>query len=237
MLVEPVIDEGIDQYMSLQFSALVADIAEILDKSANLKKFKLVCCSITTPEKSLVFSEKESAAIQACNSVYGVFYELQDHWRWDSHCLLFTLIKRTGSQDAMERLKLFENKKVFAMKLKSLTDYFQSINKPPPPGYTRMTAILEKDYTDFSLDDCKELEEYTANFFGSSSELVNPGHWKKSNTIKVSWYIPTEAVISLLSKIHQAKEIFQLLSISFFEIDEIVVWNEMWPYSQVYSYI
>ena len=226
--------------LSLEFSALVADVAEILDKSANIRKFKLVCCSITTPEKSLVFGERKSAAIQACASVYDVFYELRDHWRWDSHRLLFTLIKRTGSQEAMKRFKQFEKKIEFAKKFIDLSDYFQSINTPPPPGYTRMTAIIEKDYADFSLDDCKELEEYIATYFGSGSESVNPGFWENSNSIKVTWYIPTEAVSSLLSKAHQAKGIFQLLSISFFEIDEIIVYNEKWPYSlqvRMYAYI
>ena len=237
LLVEPVTDKSIDIYMSLEFSALVADIAEILDESVNLNKIKLVCCSITTPEKFGVFSERKRAAIRDCLSVYDIFYELRDHWRWDSHHLLLTLIKRTGSQEAMERFEQFENKKVFATELKNLTDYFQSTNKSLPPGYTRMTAIIEKDYADFSLRDCMELEEYLKNCIGSSKESVIPDQWEKSNPIKVSWYICTKVVSSLLSKVHQVKTIS--VSLNFiFKIDEIVVWNEMCPYSlQVWTYM
>ena len=216
--------------LSLEFSALVADVADILNKSPiNLEKLKSVCYNIETPEKSLLFSEKKSAAIRASPSVFDVFYELRGYWRWDSHRLLFTLIKRSGSQEAMEKLKQFQNKINYTKKLVDLTSYYQSVQKPLPPGYTRMIAIIQKDYSEFTLKECTELEEFLTDFFGSIA-LV-PSSYEKSNSVKVTWYIPTEAVSGVLSRAYQAKELFQLLSISYFEIDEIVVWNEKRSYS------
>ena len=51
---------------------MVADVADILHKSpAVLNKLKLVCYSITTTE--ILFSEKESVAIRASQSVFDVF--------------------------------------------------------------------------------------------------------------------------------------------------------------------
>ena len=218
--------------LSLEFSALVADVAEILDKSStNLNKLKSVCYSITTTEKSLLFSDKESAAIRASHSVFDVFYELRGHWRWDSHPLLFTLIKRSGSKEALDKLKQFQNKIDYTKKLIELTSYFQSVQKPLPTGYTRMIAIIEKDYSDFTLKECQELDEYLTDFFGSAA--ISPADYKRYNSIKVIWYIPIEAVSGVLSKAYQAKELFQLLSISYFEIDEVVIWNRKWLSIQV----
>ena len=228
----PVIDD-----LSLDFSAMVADVAEILHKSPTiLNKLKLVCYSITTTEKSLVFSEKESAAIRASPSVFDVFYELRDHWRWDSHRLLFTLIKRSGSRDAMEKLRQFQNKINYMKKLNEFTEYYQSVQKPPPDGYTRMIAIIDKDYSEFTVKECEELDEYLGDSFGSAA--LNPAIYERHDSIKVTWYIPTEAVSGVLSRAYQAKELFQLFSILYFEIDEIVIWNVKSSYSlQVRTYV
>ena len=222
--------------LSLEFSAMVADVAEILDKSAaNLNTLKSVCYNIATLEKSLLFSDKESAAIRASPSVFDVFYELRGHWRWDSHRLLFTLIKRSRSKEAMEKLIQFQKKINYTKKLIELTKYYQSVQKPPPLGYTRMIAIIEKDYSDFTVTECKELDEYLADFFGSMA--LCPFHPERSHSIKVTWYIPTEAVSGVLGKAYQAKGLLQLLSISYFEIDEVVIWNKKWLSLQVCTYV
>ena len=215
--------------LSLEFSAAVADIAEILDKSANLNKLKSVCYTITTPEKSLLFSAKKSAAIRASPSVFDVFYELRDHWRWDSHRLLFILIKRSGSQEALAKYEQFKNKVDYTKKLNELTTHFQSVQKSLPPGHTKMIVIIEKDYSDFTLKDCEEIDEYLADTFGSTT--LPPPHFEQSSSIKVTWFIPIEAVSGVLSKAYQAKELFKLLSISYFEIDAVVIWNAKWSYS------
>ena len=211
---------------SLEFSALVADVAEILNVT-HLNKLKLVCCGITTPENSLMFGERESAAIQACISFFDMFYQLRHHWRWDNHRLLFTLIKRSNSQKALEKLEQFERKIDYTKKLRDLSSSFQSAHRSLPPGYAKMVAIIEKDYSDFSLEDCKELDEYLTSSFGSA---LHPPTYEKSSSIKITWYIPAGAVGGLLSKAYQAKEVVQLLSVSFFEVDEVVVWNKKWPY-------
>ena len=215
--------------MSLDFSALVADVAGILEKSNSLilNKFKLVCCNVATTENSLILSEKESLQMRASKSVFDIFFLLRGHWRWDSHSLLYTLIKRTNSQEAMEKLKQFRDKVDYTKKLNKLSEYFQSVRKPPPPGYTRMRAIIDKDYSEFNVKDFIELDEHLAAAFGSTT--LNPPDYKPSTSIQVTWYIPTEAVSWLLGRAYQSKDTFQLLSISFFQIDEVVVWNKKWP--------
>ena len=188
----------------------------------NMDKIKLVSCAIIT-ENPLLFSEEESAAIRAGNSVSDMFRCLQGHWRWDSHHLLSTLIQLNESQDALTKLKEFEDEIKNTITLNEFSQQFQSMHRHPPPGYTKMRAILEKEYTKYTLKECKELDKHLASAFGSTT--LRPPFYEhyESNSIEVTWHIPKESVKWLLSKAYQAKELFQLLSISFFEIDEIVI--------------
>ena len=210
--------------MDREFTICVENIAKILDKSANLDKFKLVCCRVTT--QSLLFNEEESAAIRGSSSVFHMFEQLRGHWRWYSHHLLSTLINLTESQAALQELNQFENNIDYGKKLNDteFSSYFQSMHEPLPPGYTIMRAIVDKKYSELTLKDCKQLDEDLTREFGSIA--LRPPIYKGSNFTEVTWYIPAEAVSGLLSKLYQAKEIFKLLLISFFEIDDVVILNK-----------
>ena len=190
--------------------------------------FKLVSCSIVT-ENPLMFSEEESATIRAGNSVSDVFHCLQGHWRWDSYHLLSTLIQLHNLHDASTKLKKLEDEIDNTIKLNEFSHRFQSIRRDPPPGYTKMRAILEREYSAYTLKECKELDKHLARAFGSTT--LRPPFYEQSNSIEVTWHIPKESVKGLLSKAYQAKELFQLLSISFFEIDEVVILKKEWSYS------
>ena len=158
---------------------MVADVADILHKSPDvLNKLKLVCYTITTTENSLLLSEEENIAIRASHSVFDTFYELRGHWRWDNTRLLFALIKRSGSQEALAKYEQFQNKVNYSKRLKELTEYCQSVQKPLPSNYTRMIAIIEKDYSDFTVRECQELDNCLADAFGSVA--LSPANAKKT---------------------------------------------------------
>jgi len=217
---------------SVEFAALVADIAEILEvklKPKELNKFKCICTNLASKESSLVFSSQEIARIKACASVCDLFDELRDHWRYDSHFLLYTIVKKSGSPEAMQMLKLFEKKIKYHQKLKEVYDNSQSSQTPLPEGYTKMVAIVEKDYDEITLAECKEIDEMLLSYFGGPA--LRPPSYGPAGSIKITWYIPIEAVGRALKKAYQAKEemIFKLLSISFFEVHEIIVLNDKWP--------
>ena len=213
---------------SNDFEILVNYTAKILDKMDKMHTFNLVCCSIIS-ENPLLFSEEESATIRAGNSVSDVFHCLQGHWRWDSYHLLSTLIQLNKLPDALQKLKKFENEIENTIKLNEFSHRFQSMDRHPPPGYTKMRAILEKKYSEYTLKECNELDKHLARAFGNAT--LCPPFYEQSNSIQVIWHIPKESVKGLLSKAYQAKELFQLLSISFFEIDEVVILKKEWSYS------
>ena len=224
----PKTTQKMDQ-LSLEFSGLLVDVAEILNKSSTLlNRLKLFCYTIENSERSLLFSKEKSAEIYSSKTIFDLFYHLRGHWRWDSHHLLYILIEKAKSQEALQRLSQFEIKIEYATKLKELAVSFQSIYNSPPPGYVTMIAIIDKDYSEFTLNDSKELDEYLARFYGGSTFL--PPNIENFNSMKITWYIPTEAVRDVLSKAYEIKEIFQMLSIIFFQIDQVVIWNEKMPY-------
>ena len=208
-----------------EFSELIINVAKILNESPdNVEKLKLICNTITPPEKSLLFSPQKSSEIRESTTVLDIFYHLRGHWRWDSHLLLFTLIKRTNSPEALEKVEQFQQKINYTKKLSEFSSSFKSVYKYPPPGYAKMIAIVKKNYTEYTLDDCRELNDYLASFFGSLTLI--PPEIENFNSIRITWYIPSKIVSNILSAAHQIKELFQLLSISLFEIGEIVIWNE-----------
>ena len=209
---------------SEDFEALVNNILKIMDKPGNLDKFKLVCFCIAT-ENPLLFSKEESAAIQAKESVSKVFDCLRDHWRWDSHQLLSTVVELNESQDALQELKGFQNQIDYAIKLNE----FCQLHEPPLAGYTKMRAIIEKDYSQFTLQECINLDKHLASVFGSTA--LHPPFYEQSNSIQVTWHILTESVNGLLNIAYRIKEqLFQLFSISFFQIHDVVILNKKWPY-------
>ena len=204
-------------------------------KPRKLDNFKLICINLTSRESSLVFNSQEVAKIKACTSVYDLFDELRDHWRYDSHPLLYAIVKKSGSREAIQRLKLFRNKIKYHQKLKLVYNMSQSSQTPLPEGYTKMVAIVEKDYDEITLAECEEIDQMLQNYFGVPA--LRPPTYEPSDSIKITWYIPIEAAGRVLKKACQAKEemFFKLLSISFFEVHNIIVLNKKWPSSvQVY---
>ena len=206
--------------LSVEFATVVADIAEILNKSDILDTFKLICHSIIT-EKPLLFSEKDSIAIQSSKSVFDVFYYLRDHWRWDSHHLLSTIIKLNEAKDAIQKLNKFEKSIDYTKTLNEFSSQFQFMNKLLPPSYTTMKAIIEKHNSMITLEECIKLNKHLARVLGGAT--LRPPIYEGSDSIQVIWYIFSEFVSILLSKAYQAKETFQLHSISYFEIDGVVI--------------
>ena len=216
---------------TVEFGALLSDIQDILEEKfkSNLNKLKTICFNLRSKENALLLNSQEIAKIKACSSVYDLFIELRGLWRYDHHPLLLMMVKKSGSKEAMEKIKMFRNKMKYHKKLKEVYDHSKSSQIPLPDGYSKMVAIVEKDYDDITLEECEEIEKMLLSYFGGPA--LRPPTYEPSNSIKITWYIPTEAIDRVLKRAHQATEIFPYLSISFFEVSGIVIWNKKWPHS------
>jgi len=78
---------------------------------------------------------------------------MEPHWNWSSHRLLYTIIKRVNAPRAIEVLEKFERKIDYQMKLQDVHEHLRKIKMPPPVGYYKMMAIINKDYSEITLEE------------------------------------------------------------------------------------
>lgn len=95
--------------------------------------------------------------------------------------LTVNLNKLSGSQDAIQKLEEFEDEIDYTITLNEFSHQFQSLRRQTPPGYTKMRDILEKEYSEFTLKECKELDEHLASAFGTTT--LCPPFYDESNSI------------------------------------------------------
>ncbi|XP_065903617.1 uncharacterized protein [Dysidea avara] len=212
---------------SSQFAAVVADIAEELNECLHKKldKIKLVCLHLTTGQHIPILSQEEIHRIQACKSIYNIFAIMRSHWNWSSHRLLFTIIKRVDSPRALALLKKFEKKINYQNKLKDVHEHLKKNKLPHPPGYCKMVAIVDKDYSDISLKEGLEIEDFVSEYLGQAQ----PSDSTEEQSIQMVWYVPEIAIESLCAKAIQHKEAFIIESFLFLKIGSVVILDERLP--------
>ena len=211
---------------SIEFGAVVSDIAEELNKCINknesLNKIKLVCYQISTVQNIPLLSQVEIQHIKSSESIYDVFTVLHPHWNWCSHHILQTIIKRVKSPRAQELLKKFKDKINYKMKLKDVHEHLKNNKMPIPRGYSKMVAILDKDYSEVTLEEGLEIEEFVTECLGQSQ----PSEVNESCSIEIMWYVSSAAVDILTSMAMQRKEEFLLESFLFLKIGENTVFDQ-----------
>ena len=184
---------------SIEFSAVVADIAAELDKcvNTNIDLVKTVCYNLTTNYNKALLSRKDKKKIKKCQSIYDIFEIVHPHWRWDSHRLLFTIIKRFNCPEALELLQKFEKKIDCQMKIEAVYAHIQCNKLPVPEGYAEVKTIINKDYNDVTLEQFSVLEAFVAKHLDiiQCPIEVNP-----AQSIQVIWLVCIEAVDSLCSR-------------------------------------
>ena len=209
--------------LSVEFGAVVSDIAEELEQciQKKLEKLKLVCYHLTDGRNKLILSQYEKDQIKHSKTVYDIFEVVSPHWRWNSHRLLVTIIKRVKSPRALEMLDRFKKKIDYKSKLKSVHDLLERRNEPFPPGYCKMVAIVDKDYSEITLEEVSELEKFVEEYLGVRGfSEVHP-----SNSVCVLWHVPIAAVKSLSTKARQYKDGFILESFLYLKIGDVIVFD------------
>lgn len=190
---------------SIEFAAVVSDIAEILSSSCvgeKLEKVKLFCTHTNDEHNIPIFSQTEINIIKKSRSIYDIFDVIRPHWNWRSHHLLPVIIKRVGSKIALEMLKKFEAKIKYNQKLKEINDMFKRWNKPAPPEYCKMIGIIDKDYDEIVLKDCFQIDNYISEALGQFQCI----EYNKANSVEFVWLVPIDAIEGLNRKVSHLKE-------------------------------
>jgi len=222
----------------VDFNAAVFDIAQILESTlkptGDIEKFKCLCYGLTTRDQ-LFFSAAEKDGIKACKSFYELFAEIHRSLRWDSHRLLKIIISRAGLPEAAAKLEQFEKKIDYLTKLKDISDSHVANDNPLSDGYAEMVAIVDKDYSQITVGEYKEIEDFLSVHLNELPPSKRVRHY----SVKITWYIPTDAIPLLLQKAYQAREFLILQpTIVCITIAGVIIWDKNGVYSsQVCMYI
>ena len=211
---------------SKEFETILSDIAEELDKciKENLEK---IFCHLTDGQNVPLLSKEDIHCVTTCKSVYEMFSIMQPYWNWYSNRLLLSIINVVDSVKSQEILKRFKKKIDYTMKLKIIYAKFQERKKlPVPQGYRKMTAIVDKNYSEITLQEWSEIELCVFHYLDLPQP---PSEIKESQYIEVTWYICMEAVDSLRSKAFQHREDLQLKSFLFLQVDDHDIFSTRRP--------
>ena len=221
---------------SIEFGAVVSDIAEELDNSCSgkkLEKVKLLCTHTTDDYNIPIFSKTEINTIKKSRSIFDIFDVIRPHWNWRSHHLLPVIINRVGSSTALELLKKFEAKIKYNKKLKDCNEMLKKWKKPIPPDYCKMVGIVDKDYATIVLEDCFKIDTYISECLGQ----FECTEYSESDSVKFVWIIPLDAAEELREKASKLKEAFKKASFISLEIHEVTIFNHRIPTLEVCMHI
>jgi len=210
---------------SSEFAAVVSDIAEELNKCIHkkLSKIKLVCLHLTNEQNVPILSEKEIQRLHTSKSIYDIFSILRPHWNWSNYHLLYIIIKRINAPKAYIMLEKFKSKVDYQMKLQYVFEHFRKNKRALPDGYYLMTAIINKDYSEITLEDGEKIETFVRDTLGVVQPCIDVS---ESQSIEMTWYIPDIAVENLCSKAFEHKDAFILQSFLFLKIANTVIFDK-----------
>ena len=217
---------------SIEFGAVVSDIAEVLNSSCvgdKLEKVKLLCTHTTDKYNIPIFSQREINTIKKSKSIFDIFDVIRPHWSWNSHHLLPVIIKRVGSTNALELFKKFEAKIKYNQKLKEINDMFKIWNKPVPPEYCKMIGIVDKDYDEIVLEDCFTIDTYISETLGQFQCV----EYNRSDSVEFVWLVPVAAVEGLHEKALHLNEALQKKLFMSLKIDGVIVFDSRIPTLEV----
>ena len=217
---------------SKEFEAVLGNIAEEL-KNCNKVDLEKISYHLTNGQGVPLLSQEAKDRVTASKTISDIFIVMQAYWNWCSHRLLLDIINVVNSPKAQEMLEKFEKKINNTMKLKIIYSKFEESQLPVPQGYRKMTAIVDKDYSEITLQEWSEIE---LTIFQCLGLLQPPSEINDSQYVEVVWYVCTEAVDSLKSKALQHKD---LRSFLFLQVDDVVIFNytRKPPLSEVCAFI
>ena len=132
------------------------------------------------------------------------------------------MIDGVGCPKAVDLLKKFEKKINCKMKLKIIYEKFKEKKLPVPQGYCKMIAVVDKEYSKITLEDCLEIELLVTQYLDLPQP---PSEVNDSQSTEIVWYVSVEAIDSLKSKALEYKEDLCLKSFVSLQVDDFIVFS------------
>lgn len=193
------------QQASVEFGILLSKIIRQLSKNEaeNLELIKMVCSFLTVgdDQSSLLFSDEQQEAIQACDNMRTLFTKTFRHmWRWDDFSLLKTIIQSLDSADGCETLiEQYEKKLYSQIKLKEIQEFCKQECTSLPRGYHKMVAIVqEKSFLSITLEEYNEIKAFILQNCKVEPYIISPFIKASVSSLLLEWLIPSSAVSHMI---------------------------------------
>lgn len=185
---------------SAEFGLLLIEILEELkhNESANLYKLQIISSTLTIKDKTgdKMFSDSELEDIQSCKSIETLLINKLRHcYRWDDHHLLIVLMKSLKAKNCLKLLHFFEIKYYSQIKLHEIQAQLPPEGSKISEGYEKMIAIVDKIFSEITMEEYDELKQFIADHCGVEPYVVSP--FLKAHSffsVAIEWSIPAKAI-------------------------------------------
>ena len=202
-----------DDYV-VEFSILVSRISEIIQNKStatNLDSIKHALALVTVHKMSTqpLFSDAELEMIKESKDVSNIIEKCRKHWSWSSYSLLKLIVKKSGSNEAKQELRRFQQVVNIRQKVTDLGSNRLQDAKKYNEGYESLMVVLDEYYDDITVRQLEEAEK----FLSSVTDLPSPEVMKlvectKTNSVLIKWRIPSAVIPFVVMLAFQNKEEF-----------------------------
>ena len=138
-----------------------------------------------------LFNPHEIAEIKHCSKIEELFEIVTNKWSWDNYSILTDFIEFCSSTEADKEIKKFERK--LAM-YKGLKFIFDTPEMNPPSDYERFYVHIEKRYSEFTMEDYKDVKFHIFQLFAINYNVAS-GHIKALfASLHLEWYVTPQAI-------------------------------------------
>ena len=202
-----------DDYV-VEFGLLVSRISEIIQNKStatNLDSIKHALALVTVHKMSTqpLFSDAELKMIKESKNVSNVIEKCRNHWSWGSYSLLKLIVKKSGSNEAKQELRRFQQVKNVRQKVTDLGSNWLQDLKKYSEGYETLMVVLDEYYDDITVHQLEVAEKFlSSNIDVSSPAVMKLVECTKTNSVLIKWQIPSAVIPFVVMLALQNKEEF-----------------------------
>ena len=212
-----------------EFASILSLIEKILEKdeAENLSAIKSVCRYVTRSSDSgePMFSEEQLREIRACANLQNILLKLRQHWRWDDHLLLTTILYRLDSEACEELLGRYQSKIDCQMRLEEIFNECKKQQQEIPEGFSKMVTIVNKKYLRITKEEYEQLKCFIAEHCGVEPYVLSPFLNMSQSSLLLEWFIPSNAIAHMVEISIKHKSVFIKQSFTFLQIADVIIFD------------
>ena len=198
------------------------------DEVENLETIKDICSFLTIKDDpdTLLFSEEQQKAIDACNQIRILFRKhLRGCWRWDDFSLLKVIIQYLDSERCNEMLSQYELKFYYEMKLKEIYEHCKDTQEFPREYHKLVAVVHNKIFSRITKEEYDELKRFIEKYCGVNEYVIFPFCNAEESSLRLEWFIPSTAVQHMVKTATRNSFMFIINAFVYLRISSKVIFD------------